>query len=156
MRSLSVFLSRVTSNLWRMWFDVIVKIGSLCEMKISFLVFVKIVAGLGVNSQPWKWNLKGSKNVIIVVCEEFCPGENFLFVVQAVRLNRFLDLWLNCLVSRYRESEVGCYVFFVIIVSLWLLFFLNWCSFCNRGHKIVKKDTKKVKGLGRWWISSMS
>ena len=46
-----------------------------------------------------------------------------LFVIQAVRLNRFLDLWLNCLVSRYRESEVGCYVFFVIIVSLWLLYY---------------------------------
>ena len=28
------------------------KIGSLCEMEIPFLVFVKIVAGLGVNSQP--------------------------------------------------------------------------------------------------------
>ena len=72
------------------------------------------------------------------------------FVIQAVRLNQFLDLWLNCLVSRYRESEDGCYVFFVIIVNLRLLFFLNWCSFCNRSHKIVKKDTKKVKGLGGW------
>ena len=28
------------------------KIGGLCEMEIPFLVFVKIVAGLGVNSQP--------------------------------------------------------------------------------------------------------
>ena len=46
-----------------------------------------------------------------------------LFVIQAVRLNQFLDLWLNCLVSRYRESEDGCYVFFVIIVNVRLLFF---------------------------------
>ena len=30
------------------------------------------------------------------------------------------------------------------------VFFLNWCSFSNRSHKIVKKDTKKVKGLGGW------
>ena len=49
-----------------------------------------------------------------------------LFVVQAVRLNRFLDLWLNCLVSRYRESEDGCYVFFVIIVNLRLLLYFFW------------------------------
>ena len=72
------------------------------------------------------------------------------FVIQAVRLNQFLDLLLNCLVSRYREGEESCYVFFVIIVNLGLPFFLNWCSFSNRSHKIVKKDTKKVKGLGGW------
>ena len=87
-----------------------------------------------------------------MVCEEFCPGENFLFVVQAVRLNQFLDLWLNCLVSRYRENEDGCYVFFCHNreFEIAFVFFLNWCSFSNRSHKIVRKDTKKVKGLGGW------
>ena len=38
----------------------------------------------------------------------------------------------------------------VIIVNLWLLFFLNLCPFSNRGHRIVKKDIKKIVGLDRW------
>ena len=101
-----------------MWYDVIVKIGSLCEMEFHFSFFCQNRGRSGNEFSAVKWNLKGSKNVIIVSCEGFFPGEGFFFVIQAVRLNRFLDLWLNCLVSRYRESEVGCYVFFVIIVSL--------------------------------------
>ena len=59
-----------------MWFDVIVKIGGLCEMEVSFLV--KIVAGLGMKFSAVKVESKKvPKNVIIVVCEGFCPGEGF-------------------------------------------------------------------------------
>ena len=31
-----------------------------------------------------------------------------------------------------------------------LLFYLNWGSFSNRGHRVVKKDTKRVMDLGGW------
>ena len=123
------------------------KSGVCVKWKFHFLCSVKIVAGLGVNSQPWKWNLKGSKNVIIVVCEGFCPGENFLFVVQAVRLNRFLDLWLICLVSRYRESEDGCYVFFVIIVNLRLLFFWTGVHFAIGVIKSWRRIPRRWRAL---------
>ena len=65
---------------------------------------------------------------------------------SSCKTNQFLDLWLNCLVSRYREGEDCCYVFFVIIVNLRLLFISFWT-----GVHLAIEVIKSWRRIPRRW-----